>query len=87
MLKLPCVQAERSCSATIGLRQSAYTHGVGFFFIFYLTLYTWTTIGTMNICSLASVYILHLTMGYCNEPVLRVLRWSNHSVRLTSHFV
>lgn len=34
MLKLPCVQAERSCSATIGLRQSAYTHGVGFFFFF-----------------------------------------------------
>lgn len=26
-------------------------------------------------------------MGYCNGPALRVLRWSNHSVRLTSHVV
>lgn len=45
-------------------------------------LYTWTTIGTMNLCSLGKC--LHLAVGCCIGSALRSLSCNDHRVKLVS---
>lgn len=52
MVNLPNLEAEKFRSTTTWLHQSTYTHVCFFWF------YTWPTVGTMNVCSLACVYAL-----------------------------
>lgn len=43
-------------------------------------LHTWTTIGTMNLCSLGKC--LHLAVGCCTGAALRSLSCNDHRVKL-----
>ena len=48
-----------------------------------LTLYTWTTIGTMKLCLLSKC--LHLAVGCCTGSLLRSVSCKDTRVRLVSH--
>lgn len=53
MVNLPNLQAEKFRSTATWLHQSTYTRVCVFFWF-----YTWPTVGTMSVCSLACVYAL-----------------------------